>query len=102
MLLPSAIIKQYKDIICTEKKKIKSIKYHQGKVFKRLKDKEKFMKLVNELEIHRGPTIFKINIVKLIDKHPKMVKSSMTLGFLKNYYKDFKEICTKIQTSLNR
>ena len=38
-------------------------------------------------------TIFKINIFKLADKHPKLMKSSRGLGFLKNYYKDIKQIC---------
>ena len=39
--------------------------------------------------------IFKINIVKLIDKHPKLMKSSVTLGFLKTCYKNIKHICNE-------
>ena len=39
--------------------------------------------------------ISKINIVKLIDKYPKLMKSSVTLQFLKNYYKDIQEICNE-------
>ena len=35
-----------------------------------LKDKEKFIKLVNEFKVHKSTIIFKMNIVKLIDKHP--------------------------------
>ena len=42
----AAIIKQYEDIIRT--KNITSIANHQGKVFKRFKEKEKFIKLVSE------------------------------------------------------
>ena len=64
------IIKQYEDIICTKKKNIIPIVYRQGKVFKRFKDKEKFIKLVNEFKVHKSTIIFKMNIVKLIDKHP--------------------------------
>ena len=90
----AAIIKQYKDIIRTKRKNI-SIAYHQGQVFKRFKDKEKFIKLVNEFIVYKSTTIFKINIVELIDKHPILMKSSVTLGFLKNYYKDFKQICNE-------
>ena len=89
----AAIIKQYEDVIRTKKKNIISIVYHQGKVFKRFKDEEKFVKLVNEFKIHKGTIIFKINIVKLIGKHPEFMKSSVTLGFLKIYYKDIKQIC---------
>ena len=47
----AAIIKQYEEIIYTKNKNIISITYHQGKVFKRFKDKEKFIKLVNELKV---------------------------------------------------
>ena len=54
----AAIIKQYEEIICTKKKNI-SITYHQGKVFKRFKDKEKFIKLVNELKVQKTTIIFK-------------------------------------------
>ena len=39
--------------------------------------------------------IFKINIVKLIDKYSKLMKSSVTLRFLENYYKDIKETCNE-------
>ena len=89
----AAVTKQYEDIIRSKKKGIISIAYYQGKVFKRFKDKERFIKLVNEFKVHKSTIIFKINIFKLIDKHPKLMKSSMTLGFLKNYYKDIKQIC---------
>ena len=46
--------------------------------------------MVGKSKIHKSTTIFKINISELIDKHPKLMKSSVTLGFLKNYYKDIK------------
>ena len=39
--------------------------YHQGQVFKRFKEKEKFAKLVSELGIHKTTIIFKINAFKL-------------------------------------
>ena len=39
--------------------------------------------------------MFKINVYKLclIFKHPKLLKSSIGLGFFKNYYKEIKAIC---------
>ena len=51
------------------------------------------MELVSEFMVHKSTIIFKINIFKLIYKHPKLIKSSVTLGFLKSYYKDTKQIC---------
>ena len=91
----AAIIKQHEDIIHIKKKNIISIAYLQGKVFKRFQDKDKFTKLVSEFKVHKRTIIFKINIVKLIDKHPKLRESPVILGFLKNYYKDIKQICNE-------
>ena len=89
------LIKQYKNIIRTKKKGIINIAFHQGKVFKKFKDKEKFITLVNKLGIHKTTIIFKINIFKLCEKCPKLLKSLIGLGFLKNYFQDIKEICNE-------
>ena len=74
-------------------KGIINVAYHQGQVFKRFKEKEKFAKLVSELRIHKTAIIFRINIFKLCKKHAKLLKSSIGSGFFKNYYKDIKAIC---------
>ena len=62
-------------------------------MFKKFKDKEKFIKLVNEVKVHKITIIFKIKILKLIGKHPKLMRSYIGLVFLKNYCKDIKSIC---------
>ena len=87
------IIKRYEDIIKTKKKGIINVAYHHGQVFKRFKEKEKFAKLVSELVIHKTTIIFKINVFKLCGKYRKLLKSSIGLGFFKNYHKDIKAIC---------
>ena len=86
-------IKRYEDIIKTKNKGIINVAYHQGQVFKRFKEKEKFAKLVSELKIHKTTIIFRINVFKLLKKYPKVFKSSIGLGFFKNYHKDIKAIC---------
>ena len=87
------IIKRYEDIIKTKKKGIISIAYYQGKVFKRFKEKEKFAKLVSELGIHKNTIIFKTDVFKLFKKYPKLLRSSIGLGFFKNYHKNIKGVC---------
>ena len=77
----AVIIKQYEDIIKTKNKGIINVAYYQGQVFKRFKENEKFVKLVSELRIHKNTIIFKINVFKLCEKHPKLLKSSIGLGF---------------------
>ena len=86
------IIKQYEDIIKTKKKGIMSIVYYQGKVFKRFKEKEKFLTLVSQLRIHKNTIIFKINVSKLCKKYPKLLRYSIGLRFFKNYHKDIKPV----------
>ena len=66
----ATIIKQYEEIIRTKKKNIVCIAYHQGKVFRRFKAKEKFIKLVKEFKVLKSTVTFKMNIIKLIDKRP--------------------------------
>ena len=87
------IIKRYEDIIKTKKKGIINVAFHQGMVFKRFKEKEKFIKFVSELETHKTTIIFKINVFKLCKEYSKLLKSSIGLGFFKNDYKDIKAIC---------
>ena len=64
-------------------------------VFKRFKEKEKFIKFVSELETHKITIIFKIKVFKLCKEYSKLLKSSIGLGFFKSYYKDIKAICEK-------
>ena len=86
-------IERYEDIIKTKRKGIINVAYHQGQVFKRFKEKEKFAKLVSELGIHKTTIIFKINVFKLCKKYRKLLTSSIGLGFFKDYHKYIKAIC---------
>ena len=91
------VIKQYEDIIKTKKKGIISIAYYKGKIFRRFKEKEKFIKLVSQLRIHKNTIIFKINVFKLCERYPKLLRFSISLGFFKNYHKDFKRVCKEYE-----
>ena len=79
----AAVIKQYEEIIRTKKRNIISIAYHQGKVLKKFKDKEKFIKLVNEFKVRKSTIIFKLNIFKLIGKYPKFDEVIDRIRFFK-------------------
>ena len=79
------IIERDENIIKTKRKGIINVAYYQGQVFKRFKQKEKFSELVSELGIHKTTIICKINVFKLCKKYPKLLTSSVGLGFFKNY-----------------
>ena len=89
------IIKECESIIRTNKKKIIGFAYEQGKIFKKFKEDTNFKNLVEEFGISKSTIIFKLNMVKLVDKYKQMLTSSVTLNFLKSYFKDIKSICKK-------
>ena len=68
------IIKEYEDIIKTNKKNIFFFAYQQDKGVENLRNIENLKFLLNNLtKITKGTIIFKINIVKLVDKYTKMI-----------------------------
>ena len=54
--------------IKTKKKGIISIVYYQGKIFKRFKEKEKFIKLVSQLGIHKTMLFLKLMFLNCVKK----------------------------------
>ena len=87
------VIKECENIIKTNKKGIVRVAYYHGKVFKKIKDKEKFSTLANQWKSHKTTIVFKINIYKLCERFPKLLNLSIGLGFLKNYFRSIEEIC---------
>ena len=95
------INKRYEDIIRIKNKGIINIAYHQEQVFNRLKEKEKFTKLVGKLGIHKTTIIFKVNVFKLCKKHPKLLKSSISLGFFKIIIRTLKQFAKNMKKTFN-
>ena len=87
------IMKEYEEILHTKRKGIITVAYHQGKMFSRFRKELKLMTLVSRFRIHKNTIVFKINVFKLLEKHPRLMKSSIYLSFLKKYFKDIKRIC---------
>ena len=57
------IIKQYQKILRTKRKGIISVANYQGKLFKRFKEKEKFIQMVGKSKIYKSTLLFKINVL---------------------------------------
>ena len=87
------IIREYEEIFCAKKRISSWLRFTKERFFKRFKEKEKFQEMVKKLKIHNSTIIFKINVFKLIEKYPKLMRSSVTLTFLKIYLKDIKKVC---------
>ena len=92
------ITKRYEDIIKTKKKGIINVAFHQGQIFKRFKEKEKFAKLVSELGIHKTTIIFKINVFKLCKKYPKLLS---IIREKKSIMRTLKQFAKKMKKTFN-
>ena len=62
------LIKKYEEILKLKRQGIISVAYHQGKVFSRFREKEKFVRLVANFGVHKGTIIFKINLLWLTNR----------------------------------
>ena len=91
----ASIIKEYEEILRTKRKVIITVAHHQGKMFGRFWEREKFMTPVSRFGIEKNTITQKINVFKLIQKRSGLMKSSITLSLLKNYLKDIRQICQK-------
>ena len=76
--------------------------YQQGKVFEKFKENTKFIKMLKQFGISKFTIIFKINMVQLINKQPKIKNSSLSLDFLENYFKFIKKICKEKTSEFDR
>ena len=95
------IIEEWEDIIKTSKKNIIRFAYEPGNIFKKFKEHTKFKNLVEQFKMNKSTIILKTNIIKLLDKYPKMLTWPITLNFLKSYHQDIKNICKENQELLS-
>ena len=80
-------------IMKSKKNNILILPYHQGLIFRKSKQNNRFTGAVTNLKINKATINFKIGIIKFIEDYLKMQKSSVSLHFLKNNFKTIKEVC---------
>ena len=66
----AAIIREFGEIFQIKKTNIIRITYQQGKVFRRFKQREKFIEMVKKFNVNKSTVTFQITVLKLIDKYP--------------------------------
>ena len=54
---------------------------------------DNFINMVKKFGISKFIILFKISIVKFVNKYPRMKKFSLSFHFLKNNFKIIKQIC---------
>ena len=80
-------------IMKSKKNDILILTYHQGLIFRKFKENNRFTSAVTNLKINKATTNFRIGIIKFIEDFPQMQKYSVSLHFLKNSFKVIKEVC---------
>lgn len=74
----------------------------KGIIFKRFKEKENFIKIINNFRVRKSTMIFKINIVKLGDKYERMKNSLLSLNFTKAISRPSKKYVRRTLVNFNR
>ena len=87
------LVRRIERIMKSKKNNILILAFHQGLVFKKFKENDKFTGAVTNLKIGKATINFKIGIIKFLDDYPKMRKSSISLYLLKSSSKVIKEVC---------
>ena len=63
----AAVIREFKEIIKSNKRNIVYLAYQQGKVSIKFKENEKFSEMVKQFEMSKSTIIIKTNTIKVID-----------------------------------
>ena len=88
------IIHKFEEIIKNKKSDIAWLAYYQGKIFQKFRSKERFVNdVATKFKVSKSTIVFKITLSKLIDKYPKIKKSSLSLHYFKKHLKLIKEVC---------
>ena len=87
------LIERIEHIMKSKKNNILTLAYHQGIIFKKYKENNRFASAVAKFKISKATINFKIGIIKYIDDYPKMRKSSISLHFFSDNFRVIKDVC---------
>ena len=69
-------------IIKSNKCNILWLASQQGQIFEKFKINDNFIDMVKKFGISKSTIVFKISIVKFVNKYPRMKKSALSLHIL--------------------
>ena len=75
------VVQEFQEIIKNKKRDILWLAYHQGQIFQKFKEKERFIKMVLKFDIIKLILVLKIVLSKPIDNYPK-IKKFVAIQFL--------------------
>ena len=75
-------IQEFEKIIKNEKSDIVWLAYYEGKIFQKFRENERFFSdMVLRFKVSKSTIMFKIALSRLIDDHPKIKDSSLSLYY---------------------
>ena len=89
------VVEEFEEIIKNKKTDIIWLAYHQGQIFQKFKEKERFVSMVLKFGVSKSTIVFKITLRKLVDNYSKIKNSSLSLHYFKKHLKTIREICKK-------
>ena len=88
------VIHEFEEIIRNKKSDIIWLAYHQGKIFQKLRLKERFANdMVSTFKVSKSTIVFKIALRRLNDDYSKIKNSSLSLHYFKKHLKLIKDVC---------
>lgn len=87
------IVKDYELVIGSQMKGMLHVAYRQGLLLKKFNDFNKFEQILMDIEVSKSTVYFKVKLVNLLDKYPKIKCFFLSLIFLKDYAKAINEVC---------
>ena len=84
------VSKQMEKIIRINKCSILQTVYQQGQISERFKLTDNFINMVNQFGISQSTMVFKIAVVKFLNKYPRIKNSSLSIHFVKHKFKILK------------
>ena len=86
-------IQEFEQIMQSRKSNIVWLAYYQGQIFQKFREKKRVVSdMVLKFHVSKSTIVFKIALKKLIDDHPKMKNSSLSLHYFLKQLKLIKEI----------
>ena len=93
------VVQEFEQIIKNKKCEIIWLTYHQGHIFQKFKEKERFVSMVSQFGVTKSTIVFEIALFKLIGNYPKIKISSLfqipILVTVPKILKTITEICKK-------
>ena len=87
------VVSSMEKIIKSKKSNILWLAYQQGQIFKKFIPNENFLDIIKKLGIRKSTVLFKMFIVKPVNKYLRVKKSYLFLHFSKKNFRIIKENC---------